>query len=73
MYHKPLILGAAGVFWATGLCASEDIADKYPQSELYDKPVQVIPGIRFGIALFSRDSYDGAKLRSFSEGVEDIR
>ena len=35
------------VFWSLNsiVLASEDIKDKYPQSELYNKPVEDIPNV----------------------------
>jgi len=33
----------AAIISAAAVSASEDIADQYPQSELYSKPVEVIP------------------------------
>ena len=41
---KPLLLTAA-LLCATTATASEQIADKYPGSMLYDEPVEVIPGV----------------------------
>ena len=41
------------VFWSLNsiVLASEDIKDKYPQSELYNKPVEVIPNVFSAIAM----------------------
>jgi glyoxylase-like metal-dependent hydrolase (beta-lactamase superfamily II) len=46
--------------FATSLQASEDIADKYPGSMLYDKPVEVIPGVFSAIGATSPPTYDNA-------------
>jgi len=40
--------------------ASEDIADKYPQSELYDKPVEVIPHVWSAIGATAPPTYENA-------------
>ncbi|MGH1413202.1 MAG: MBL fold metallo-hydrolase [Pelagimonas sp.] len=45
---------------ATTAFASEDIADKYPQSELYDKPVEVIPGVYSAIGATAPPTYENA-------------
>ncbi|PYG34485.1 MBL fold metallo-hydrolase [Pelagimonas varians] len=50
----------AMVFAGTAAFASEDIADKYPQSELYDKPVQVIPGVYSAIGATAPPTYENA-------------
>ena len=47
-----LTAGAAG--------ASEDIADKYPGSPLYDKPVEVIPGVFSAIGATAPPTYENA-------------
>lgn len=46
--------------WATGAVASEDIADKYPASLLYDKPVEVIPGVFSAIGATAPPTYENA-------------
>ncbi|SPF80589.1 MBL fold metallo-hydrolase [Pseudoprimorskyibacter insulae] len=43
---------------ATSAAASEDIADKYPQSDLYDKPVEVIPHVFSAIGATAPPTYD---------------
>jgi len=44
-----------------GLAAAhEDIADKYPQSELYNKPVQVIPNVWSAIGATAPPTYENA-------------
>lgn len=48
------------LFAATPLWASEDIADKYPQSELYDKPVEVIPHVFSAIGATAPPTYDNS-------------
>ena len=40
--------------------ASEDIADKYPASELYDKPVEVIPHVWSAIGATAPPTYENA-------------
>ena len=40
--------------------ASEDIADKYPQSELYDKPVEVIPHVFSAIGATAPPTYENS-------------
>lgn len=40
--------------------ASEDIADKYPQSELYNKPVEVIPHVFSAIGATAPPTYENA-------------
>ncbi|MDG1168333.1 MAG: MBL fold metallo-hydrolase [Sulfitobacter sp.] len=40
--------------------ASEDIADKYPQSLLYDKPVEFIPGVFSAIGATAPPTYENA-------------
>ncbi|MBS8226393.1 MBL fold metallo-hydrolase [Vannielia litorea] len=45
---------------ATPALASEDIADKYPQSVLYDKPYEVIPGVWSAIGATAPPTYENA-------------
>lgn len=45
---------------ATAVSASEDIADKYPASLLYDKPVEVIPGVFSAIGATAPPTYENA-------------
>lgn len=45
---------------ATAAHASEDIADKYPASLLYDKPVEVIPGVFSAIGATAPPTYENA-------------
>ncbi len=40
--------------------ASEDIADKYPASLLYDKPVEVVPGVFSAIGATAPPTYENA-------------
>lgn len=40
--------------------ASEDIADKYPSSLLYDKPVEVIPGVFSAIGATAPPTYENS-------------
>ncbi|MGB1034522.1 MAG: MBL fold metallo-hydrolase [Primorskyibacter sp.] len=46
--------------WATMGLASEDIADQYPASELYSKPVEVIPHVWSAIGATAPPTYDNA-------------
>jgi glyoxylase-like metal-dependent hydrolase (beta-lactamase superfamily II) len=52
----PLILAAT----AHTAFASEDIADKYPASLLYDKPYEVIPGVFSAIGATAPPTYENA-------------
>lgn len=45
---------------ATAAHASEDIADKYPGSMLYNKPVEVIPGVFSAIGATAPPTYENA-------------
>lgn len=54
VYAASLVLAAG---WAA---ASEDIADKYPQSELYDKPVEVITNVYSAIGATAPPTYENA-------------
>ncbi|MFW2545019.1 MBL fold metallo-hydrolase [Primorskyibacter sp. 2E107] len=56
------ILGSmlALVAVASAAAAHEDIADLYPQSELYSKPVQVIPGVWSAIGATAPPTYENA-------------
>ncbi|NCW65847.1 MAG: MBL fold metallo-hydrolase, partial [Rhodobacteraceae bacterium] len=40
--------------------ASEDIADQYPQSELYSKPVEVIPHVFSAIGATAPPTYENS-------------
>ncbi len=44
----------------TMAAASEDIADKYPQSELYNKPVEVIPHVFSAIGATAPPTYENS-------------
>lgn len=46
--------------FATTASASEDIADKYPASLLYNKPVEVIPGVFSAIGATAPPTYENA-------------
>lgn len=48
---------AVALICATPLFASEDIADQYPQSELYSKPVEVIPHVFSAIGATAPPTY----------------
>lgn len=45
---------------ASAAHASEDIADKYPNSLLYDKPVEVIPGVFSAIGATAPPTYENS-------------
>ncbi len=51
----PLIMATT-----TGVHASEDIADKYPNSLLYNKPYEVIPGVFSAIGATAPPTYENA-------------
>jgi len=53
----PFILAATAI---TAAHASEDIADKYPASLLYDKPYEVIPGVFSAIGATAPPTYENA-------------
>ena len=50
------------VFWSLNsiVFASEDIKDKYPQSELYNKPVEVIPNVFSAIGATAPPTYENS-------------
>ena len=50
------------VFWSLNsiVLASEDIKDKYPQSELYNKPVEVIPNVFSAIGATAPPTYENS-------------
>ncbi|EPX81444.1 MBL fold metallo-hydrolase [Salipiger mucosus] len=56
---RHLIAGIA-VTLAGAAAAHEDIADQYPQSELYDKPVEVIPHVWSAIGATAPPTYENA-------------
>ncbi len=49
-----------GLFAAQAAMASEDIADQYPQSELYSKPVEVIPHVFTSIGATAPPTYENS-------------
>lgn len=52
-------LAALALFACAGMAtASEDIADQYPQSPLYSKPVEVIPGVFSAIGATAPPTYE---------------
>ena len=51
-------LTAITCFFATASFASDDIADQYPQSPLYSKPVEVIPGVFSAIGATAPPRYE---------------
>jgi glyoxylase-like metal-dependent hydrolase (beta-lactamase superfamily II) len=54
------ILHIAALILATAAPASEDIADKYPGSMLYDKPVEFIPGVWSAIGATAPPTYENS-------------
>ncbi|WP_336097726.1 MBL fold metallo-hydrolase [Roseovarius sp. CH_XMU1461] len=48
------------LLWAGMAAASEEIADKYPGSMLYDKPVEVIPHVFSAIGATAPPTYENA-------------
>ncbi|WP_375258863.1 MBL fold metallo-hydrolase [Citreimonas sp.] len=54
------MLALALALGAGAAAASEDIADKYPGSELYDKPVEVIPHVFSAIGATAPPTYENA-------------
>ena len=59
MTHR-IALGALVAGLASAAFANEDIADKYPQSELYDHPVEVIPNVFTAIGATAPPTYENA-------------
>lgn len=55
---KPIMLAA--LLMATPALASEDIADQYPGSVLYSKPVEVIPNVFSAIGATAPPTYENA-------------
>lgn len=53
-------LTLSGLSLGSLVAASEDIADQYPQSELYAKPVEVIPHVFSAIGATAPPTYDNA-------------
>ena len=51
---------ALALLLATPLMASEDIPDQYPQSLLYSKPVEVIPGVFSAIGATAPPTYENS-------------
>lgn len=56
---RKLLLTSAFLF-ATAATASEDIADKYPGSMLYDEPVEFIPGVWSAIGATAPPTYENS-------------
>lgn len=57
---RTMLLSLTAVLWTGTALASEDIADKYPQSVLYNKPVEVIPGVWSSIGATAPPTYENA-------------
>ena len=58
--RQSMIQAAVLALLAAQAMASEDIADKYPQSELYNKPVEVIPHVWSAIGATAPPTYENA-------------
>ncbi|MDH5799113.1 MAG: MBL fold metallo-hydrolase, partial [Paracoccaceae bacterium] len=48
----------AALFGVSAAWASEEIADQYPQSPLYSKPVEVIPNVWSAIGATAPPTYE---------------
>ncbi len=59
---RAAVLVAAATLTLAGPAAraSEDIADQYPQSELYSKPVEVIPHVFSAIGATAPPTYENS-------------
>ncbi|WP_232796457.1 MBL fold metallo-hydrolase [Roseovarius salinarum] len=58
---RPMAAAALALSLVTqGAAASEDIADQYPQSELYEKPVEVIPHVFSAIGATAPPTYENS-------------
>ena len=57
---KSILTSALVAVLAQAALASEDIADQYPQSELYSKPVEVIPHVFSAIGATAPPTYENA-------------
>ena len=60
MIHLTKAALAALILVAPAVRASEDIPDQYPQSELYSKPVEVIPHVFSAIGATAPPTYENA-------------
>ena len=60
MPARPLALAVALAALALPVCASEDIADQYPASALYSKPVEVIPNVWSAIGATAPPTYENS-------------
>ncbi len=57
---KPIFAALVAASLALPALASEDIADQYPQSELYSKPVEVIPYVFSAIGATAPPTYENS-------------
>ena len=57
---KSILTSALVAVLAQAAWASEDISDQYPQSELYSKPVEVIPHVFSAIGATAPPTYENA-------------
>lgn len=55
-----ILIPLAVSLWAGAALGSEDIPDKYPQSVLYNKPVEVIPHVWSAIGATAPPTYENA-------------
>ncbi|WP_371832393.1 MBL fold metallo-hydrolase [Rhodalgimonas zhirmunskyi] len=61
MFSRLMIPAAVAAAMVAGaVWASEDIADQYPQSELYSKPVEVIPHVFSAIGATAPPTYENS-------------
>ena len=57
---RRIVTGALAATIAGAVAASEDIADQYPQSELYAKPVEFIPHVFTAIGATAPPTYENS-------------
>ncbi len=57
---KRILITAVLTLWSGAALATQGIDDKYPQSELYDKPVEVIPHVFSAIGATAPPSYENS-------------
>ncbi|MGX9857508.1 MBL fold metallo-hydrolase (plasmid) [Limimaricola variabilis] len=60
MRHIPGLLAVLALFAATEALADEDIADQYPGSLLYAKPVEFLPGVWTATGATAPPTYENA-------------
>ncbi len=57
---KRILVTAALALWSGAAMATQGIDDKYPQSELYNKPVEVIPHVFSAIGATAPPTYENS-------------